>query len=94
MNDIIEKLSCEEKFQFSGKKFYQRQRCSMQRGDTVYVRHILDGLVRRFFLHKIEQGELDTDEMLAFSLIHLLGIVGEAANSVSADFQSKDPHIP
>lgn len=32
--------------------------------------------------------------MLAISLVHLLGIVGEAANCVSADFREQHPHIP
>ena len=32
--------------------------------------------------------------MLAITLVHLLGIVGEAANYVSADFREQHPHIP
>ena len=38
--------------------------------------------------------DLNNDEMLAISLVHLLEIVGEAANGVSDDFRKQYPYIP
>ncbi|MEA3198599.1 MAG: hypothetical protein QOE90_27 [Thermoplasmata archaeon] len=37
---------------------------------------------------------LDEDERLAFTLIHLLEIVGEACNQVSPEFQVAHPVVP
>ncbi len=34
------------------------------------------------------------DERLAFTLIHLLEIVGEACNQVSREFQEAHPEVP
>jgi len=67
----------------------------MQRDDTVYIRHILDAARKAIsFAQDRTRKDLDTDEMLAFSLIHLLEVVGEAANCVSVDFRDKNPYIP
>lgn len=67
----------------------------MQRDDTVYIRHVLDAARKAIsFAQDRTREDLDTDEMLALSLVHLLEIVGEAANNVSADFQDKHSHIP
>ena len=46
------------------------------------------------FVENRTRDDLDKEEMLAISLIHLLEIVGEAANSVSNDFREQHPHIP
>ena len=67
----------------------------MQRDDTIRTLHILEAA--RKALHFVEnrtRDDLDKDEMLAISLVHLLEIVGEAANCVSADFREQHPHIP
>ena len=67
----------------------------MQRDDTIRTLHILEAA--RKALHFVEnrtRDDLDKDEMLAISLVHLLEIVGEAANGVSADFREQCPHIP
>ena len=67
----------------------------MQRDDTIRTLHILEAA--RKALHFVEnrtRDDLDKDEMLAISLVHLLEIVGEGANCVSADFREQHPHIP
>ena len=67
----------------------------MQRDDTIRTLHILEAA--RKALHFVEnrtRDDLDKDEMLAISLVHLLEIVGEAANGVSADFREQHPDIP
>ncbi len=67
----------------------------MQRDDTVCVRHILDAAEKATtFARAHTREDLDTNEMLAFSLIHLLEIIGEAANGVSEGFREKHPDIP
>jgi len=67
----------------------------MQRDDTVCVRHILDAAEKAMtFAKSYTREDLDTNEMLAFSLIHLLEIIGEAANGVSEGFREKHPDIP
>lgn len=56
----------------------------MQRDDSIYVRHILDAARKALhFTANRNREDLDEDEMLAISLVHLLEIVGEAANLVS-----------
>ncbi len=67
----------------------------MQRDDTIRTLHILEAAHKaRHFVENRTRDDLDRDEMLAISLVHLLGIVGEAANCVSADFREQHPHIP
>jgi uncharacterized protein with HEPN domain len=67
----------------------------MQRDDRIYIRHILDAARKALhFIANRSRKELDNNEMLAISLVHLLEIVGEAANVVSDDFRKQYPHIP
>ncbi|MFZ5994799.1 MAG: DUF86 domain-containing protein [Thermodesulfobacteriota bacterium] len=67
----------------------------MQRDDIVYVRHILDAARKAIiFTQNRTREALDSDEMLSLSLVRLLEIIGEAANSVSVGFQEKYTQIP
>jgi len=67
----------------------------MQRDDTIRILHILEAARKAMgFVENRTRDDLDKEEMLAISLIHLLEIVGEAANSVSNDFREQHPHIP
>ncbi len=67
----------------------------MQRDDIVCVRHILDAARRAMhFTRNRTREDLDGDEMLSLSLVHLLEIIGEAANGVTIGFREKHPHIP
>ncbi len=67
----------------------------MQRDDRIYIRHILEAAhkAQRFTMNR-SRIDLDKEEMLAISLVHLLEIIGEAANAVSNDFRIQYPHIP
>lgn len=67
----------------------------MQRDNNIYVRHILDAARKalRFSENRIRE-DLDKDEMLSISLVHLLEIVGEVANGISDEFRQRNPHIP
>jgi uncharacterized protein with HEPN domain len=67
----------------------------MQRDDSIYVRHILDATLKVLhFTSNRNREDLEKDEMMAISIVHLLEIIGEAANLVSDDYQKQHPHIP
>ncbi len=51
--------------------------------DVIRVRHMRDAALKAIaFAAGKNRGDLDTDEMLALSVVRLLEIVGEAAKSV------------
>jgi uncharacterized protein with HEPN domain len=53
----------------------------MQRDDNALIRHILDAAHKAMsFTEDRVREDLDKNEMLALSLVHLLAIIGEAAN--------------
>lgn len=67
----------------------------MPNNDLLRVRHILDAAEKGMsFVQDKTRMDLDEDEQLALSLVRLLEIVGEAANTVSDDFRARYPHIP
>ena len=67
----------------------------MQRDDNVFIHHIIDAAQKALhFTKNRTRKDLNDDEMLSISLVHLLEIVGEAANSVSEDFRKQHNHIP
>ena len=67
----------------------------MRRDDIVCVRHALDAAKKAVdFSEGCERDELDSDEKLALSLVRLLEIVGEAANSVSEEYRKKHKDVP
>ncbi len=67
----------------------------MQRDDSVYLRHILDAARKAIaFSQDNTRADLDTNEMLALSLVRLLEIIGEAANGVSSVYRDKHPDVP
>ena len=67
----------------------------MQHDDETYIRHILDAARKALsFTDNRNRNDLDKDEMLSLSLIRLLEIIGEAANSVSDSFREMHDDIP
>jgi uncharacterized protein with HEPN domain len=67
----------------------------MQRDDSVFIHHIIDAAQKALhFIKNREREDLNRDEMLSISLVHLLEIVGEAANGVSENFREQHTHIP
>jgi uncharacterized protein with HEPN domain len=46
------------------------------------------------FVKGRKRGDLDTDEMLALSLVRLLEVIGEAGNLVDRAYIDKYPDIP
>lgn len=66
----------------------------MHRDDRTRIRHAIEA--GRKAIHHAAGGRssLDADERIAFTLIHLLEIVGEACNQVSEDFRERHRHVP
>lgn len=65
-----------------------------QREDSVRLRHMLDAARKAVeFTRHQSRGDLDKDERLAFSLTHLMEIIGEAAGRVSAESRKICPNI-
>lgn len=67
----------------------------MLRDDATRVRHAIDAARKALgYAAEAQRSNLDSDEKLAFTLIHLLEIVGEACNQVSPEFQRAHPDVP
>lgn len=67
----------------------------MPHDDIVYIKHARDAAKKALeFIKGRDRRDLDTDEMLALSLVRLLEVVGEAANLVSKGHKEENPKIP
>ena len=63
--------------------------------DEDRIRHMLEAAFKAYeFSRGRTRGDLDKDEQLTLSLVHLLEIIGEAAGKVSQDFRSQHSEIP
>ena len=63
--------------------------------DNIRLRHMLDYAQKAVqFTKGRSRADLDTNEMLALAVIHLIEIIGEASRSVSEEFREKHPEIP
>lgn len=63
--------------------------------DEDRVRHMLEAALKAAEFSKgRNRSDLDADEKLMLSLVHLLEILGEAAGKVSEDFRRRHPEIP
>ncbi|MHC4121398.1 MAG: HepT-like ribonuclease domain-containing protein [Planctomycetota bacterium] len=63
--------------------------------DRVRLRHMLDASLEiRQYVQSATRGDLDRDPKLVHSLVHLLEIIGEAANQVSDELREKTSDIP
>ena len=66
-----------------------------QREDAVRLHHMLDAAKEAFsFVQGKERSDLDKDRKLVLSLVRLVEVIGEAAGSVSKEFQTAHPEIP
>jgi len=63
--------------------------------DRIRIRHIADALESAIrFTQGRRREDLDTDEMLAFALVHAIQIVGEAATRISPETREETLGIP
>ncbi|MBU1701167.1 MAG: DUF86 domain-containing protein [Candidatus Eisenbacteria bacterium] len=67
----------------------------MQHDDNVYLAHMLD-MARKAqsLLHGKTRADFDNSEVLRLALLHLLQIIGEAANQVSSQGRAANPELP
>lgn len=70
-------------------------KCCLLIPDLVRVRHMLDAVneIIELASNKSRQ-DLDNDRKLCLSLVHLLEIIGEAANGVSSEMRSRYKDLP
>ena len=63
--------------------------------DEDRIRHMLEAALKAVEFSKGQsRSDLDVDEKLTLSLVHLLEILGEAAGKISQDFRQQHPDIP
>jgi len=63
--------------------------------DIVKVRHMLDFAQKAVqFTRGHNRVDLDTNEMLAFATVHLVEVIGEAAQTVSGELRRQYPEVP
>jgi uncharacterized protein with HEPN domain len=63
--------------------------------DRVRLRHMLDAALEiRQYVQSATRDDLNRDPKLVHSLVHLLEIIGEAANQVSDELREKAPDVP
>lgn len=67
----------------------------MLKRDLVRVKHMYDGAgeIQKFTNGKTRH-DLEHDRLLSLAIVHLLEIIGEAANKVTPDFRAKYSQIP
>lgn len=66
-----------------------------KRDDTVYLRHILDAIIRiEGYLSGINQEGFSRNMLLQDGVIRQTEIIGEAAKRISSDMRNKYPDIP
>ncbi|MDI6751707.1 MAG: DUF86 domain-containing protein [bacterium] len=67
----------------------------MQKDDIIRIQHMLDAARESIlFCQNKRRGDLDSDRMLALSLIKSIEIIGEAATKVSGTTRDKYPEVP
>lgn len=63
--------------------------------DQDRIRHMLEAASKAIEFSKgRKRSDLEEDEKLTLSLVHLMEILGEAAAKVSSDFRQHHPEIP
>ena len=67
----------------------------MRKDDTVRLQHMLDASREALsFAASRSREDLDSDRMLALSLVRCIEIIGEAASRVSGETRTLVPQIP
>ncbi len=66
-----------------------------QHNDRLYLQQMLESAEKaQEFLADITKEEYAEDEVLRLAVAHLVQIIGEAARSVSPEFQASHPKLP
>jgi uncharacterized protein with HEPN domain len=68
---------------------------SIKHEDRVRLRHILDAAIEiQQYVQSSTREDLNRDQKLVHSLVHLFEIIGEAATQVSEELKEDVPEIP
>lgn len=68
---------------------------SRQSEDPHRMAHMLDASRKALrYVQGKDRSDIDQDEMLAFTLVHLIGVVGEAATRVTKETRERNAQIP
>ena len=63
--------------------------------DTIRLRHMLDAAKKAVeFAQGKNEADMAKDEKLAFAIVRLIEIIGEAAKNISEDVRRKNSDIP
>lgn len=66
----------------------------IQKSDVIRLRHMLDASLKAMaFIEGKNESDLDDDDLLVFTLVKAVEIVGEAAGKVSKKYQANHPEI-
>jgi uncharacterized protein with HEPN domain len=65
----------------------------MPKDDLIHLQHMIDAAKKPLFA-KNKTGRFYADRMLALSIVKSIEIIGEAASTVSKEFQKKHREIP
>ncbi len=66
-----------------------------RRNDANFLRDMIDAAKEALsFAQGKKRSDLDEDRKLVLSIVHLVEIIGEAADHVSREFQEAHPEIP
>ena len=77
-----------------GSGSHGKLRCNMAKDDTLYLGHMLDMARRAMRLTRgVDREQFMEDETLRLAMAHLVQIIGEAANRVSAETRAGLPQI-
>lgn len=67
----------------------------LQPKDKIRLRHMLDAAQKTVgFTNGKTRKDLDTDEKLAFAVVRLIEVIGEAAKGITVDVRQSYPGIP
>lgn len=76
-------------------KYLQKLRCYILKPDILRLYHILDAAEEIIeFTKNKEREDLDNDRKLNLAVVHLLEIIGEAANGISTELHERYLDIP
>ncbi|MBF0136698.1 MAG: DUF86 domain-containing protein [Magnetococcus sp. DMHC-1] len=67
----------------------------MRHEDQIRLQHMLDAALDTCqFTEGHSLGDLESDRMRQFAILHCIEVIGEAAGEVSQELRSRSPHIP
>ncbi|HUV79609.1 MAG TPA: HepT-like ribonuclease domain-containing protein [Candidatus Bathyarchaeia archaeon] len=67
----------------------------MMKGDTVYLRHILDAISRiEEYTEGVDDEDFMDDNLVQAGVMREIEIIGEATKRLSQEFREKYPDIP